>query len=67
MKKLTIKNFLNDHTETIQHLNRYVPLVADVRWEDDRGNLRMKTFKAGKNTYKITYLNGAVVELSMND
>jgi hypothetical protein len=67
MKKLTMKNFLNNHEETEKHLNLYVPLVGDVRWEDDRGNLRMKTFKAGENTYKITYLNGDIVELSMND
>jgi hypothetical protein len=67
MKTLTLKNFLNNQQATVDHLNRYVPLVGDIRWEDDRGNLRMKTFKAGDNTYKITYLNGDLLELSMND
>jgi hypothetical protein len=67
MKKLKLKNFLNNQEETINHLERYCELVGDVRWEDDRGNLRMKTFRAGKNKFKITYLNGQVQELSMND
>ena len=67
MKTLTLKNFLNNQQETVNHLERYCDLVSDVRWSDDRGNLRMKTFKCGPNTFKITYLNGEVQELSMND
>lgn len=67
MKTITLKNFLKNHQETLDHLNRYADLVDDVRWEDDRGNLRRKTFKMGTNVFKISYLNGDVIELSMND
>jgi hypothetical protein len=67
VKTLTLKNFLNNQQETVNHLERYCDLVSDVKWSDDRGNLRMKTFECGVNTFKITYLNGEVQELSMND